>query len=113
MELTARQICTEPRDKIYGLVGLIDYRLRHRIRPDYTSLTFEAYRLAFVAFSQYSKSLDLLAHCSIETRFQEVRLEYRTGREPLKQNSIRGKISIALHCIVVQSGGLFGLARLL
>lgn len=54
--------CTDPRDKVFGLLGLMAPRIASLVEPDYTdaSTTAAVFKKAFVAWSTYVHRLDLL-----------------------------------------------------
>lgn len=52
--------CCDPRDRIYGLLGLLPTPIVHRIRPQYSQDASEVYKEAFLAFTECSNRLDLL-----------------------------------------------------
>ncbi|KAH7066448.1 heterokaryon incompatibility protein-domain-containing protein [Paraphoma chrysanthemicola] len=52
--------CSDPRDKIYGVLGLFPPPLSEKIKPDYTKPVKEVYRRAFTAYVECTGSLDIL-----------------------------------------------------
>jgi hypothetical protein len=60
--------CADPRDKIYGLLGIASPTLAAGIQPNY-SLPVEAiYRDTFLAHVEITKRLELLHHCDLKKR---------------------------------------------
>ncbi|EXJ82289.1 hypothetical protein A1O3_06102 [Capronia epimyces CBS 606.96] len=55
------QLTTDPRDKVYGLLGLVDDCVGRIIGPDYSEDVTKAYTRAMGLIFQYSNSLDLLS----------------------------------------------------
>lgn len=58
--------CADPRDKIYGILGLLSPSISRNIIPDYTAVTWHVYRDALLAQVQLTKRTDLLRHAKIE-----------------------------------------------
>lgn len=54
------RVCSDPRDRIYGLVGLMPEGLQRRIVSDYTLSVGEIYRRATLEVIGYFSRLDLL-----------------------------------------------------
>ena len=54
--------CTDPRDKIYGFLGLMDESLASLIIPDYTDPLLKVYRDFVKATVQATGSLDVIRH---------------------------------------------------
>ncbi|KAL9024164.1 MAG: hypothetical protein Q9196_006719 [Gyalolechia fulgens] len=62
----SRQVfSTDPRDKVYGLLGLLDKRIVALIKPDYTDTVENVYRSFTVAIVKATGSLDAIRHCVI------------------------------------------------
>ena len=53
---------TDPRDRIYGMLGLAEESFMRRIPPDYTLSVEEVFERAAVAFIEQSKGLEILSH---------------------------------------------------
>lgn len=60
--------CSDPRDRVYGFLGLCDKRLARRIRPDYNMPTGQIYTLFFTNFLEEYADLLLLQFCTLGTR---------------------------------------------
>ena len=60
--------CTDPRDKVYGLLALIPPALAGRILIDYRLPVADVYMNAVLANLEYSKRLDMLVYCRIDDR---------------------------------------------
>lgn len=60
---TYERICVDPRDKIYGLLGLASPRLLSSVRPNYTFPVAAVYQDAFFAMLEETQSLDALGYC--------------------------------------------------
>lgn len=54
--------CSDPLDKVYGVLGLIDQALQLRMRPDYNSIPKAVYTNAAVTWITDSRTLDVLSH---------------------------------------------------
>ena len=58
--------CLDPRDKVYGLISLInDLDKKIHIKPDYKKTTLQVYVDFTLEFLRKRKVLDILAHCFI------------------------------------------------
>ncbi|GAW17767.1 hypothetical protein ANO14919_072340 [Xylariales sp. No.14919] len=55
--------CSDPRDRIYALLGLIDRALASRITPNYESSVTKVYQNAFWEFVRLNRTLMLLKFC--------------------------------------------------
>ncbi|CAK1356397.1 unnamed protein product [Cercospora beticola] len=55
--------CFDPRDKIYGMLGLLGPRLREGIRPSYHRSFEDIYQEIFLLHCKETKRLDLLSQC--------------------------------------------------
>ena len=53
---------TDPRDKIYGLLGMADTSFTRFISPDYALSVEELYKLSTFALIKWSRSLDVFSH---------------------------------------------------
>ncbi|RWA07142.1 hypothetical protein EKO27_g7968 [Xylaria grammica] len=60
--------CSDPRDRIYALLGLIDRTLASRITPNYESSVTKVYQNVFWEFVQLNKTLMLLKFCDLGQR---------------------------------------------
>ncbi|KAK5652292.1 hypothetical protein OQA88_10640 [Cercophora sp. LCS_1] len=65
---TATRVCSDPRDKIYGILGIAPKRITRAIRPDYTLSVGDVYRTTFLQHSWTGRRLVLLDHCEIATK---------------------------------------------
>ncbi|KAK4220815.1 heterokaryon incompatibility protein-domain-containing protein [Podospora fimiseda] len=61
--LTAGRQCLNPRDKVYGILGLAAQRTADAIHPDYDLPLKDAYKSVVLADAQDRQRLDLLDHC--------------------------------------------------
>jgi hypothetical protein len=52
--------CSNPRDKIYGILGLLHPNLSNKIRPQYALSVENVYIQAFLAIVRFTRRLDLL-----------------------------------------------------
>ncbi|KAI8626049.1 HET-domain-containing protein [Xylariaceae sp. FL1651] len=58
--------CTDPRDKVYGILNLMSPSLSRKINPNYTRPVIQAYKELFLADLKINKRLDLLFDCRIK-----------------------------------------------
>lgn len=62
-------LATNPRDKIYGLLALMDESLTSLIKPDYTGTVENLYRSFTLAAIEATGSLDIIRHSEPHTNF--------------------------------------------
>ncbi|KAM0200110.1 hypothetical protein ACHAQI_011784 [Fusarium lateritium] len=55
--------CSDDKDRVYGLLGIIDPSVAVKIIPDYTKPTINAYSSLALASIEYYQNLDILALC--------------------------------------------------
>ncbi|KAI9862977.1 MAG: hypothetical protein M1813_004150 [Trichoglossum hirsutum] len=60
--------CTDPRDEIYGILGLVSPSISKKIQPEYSLSTSQVYMNALFAHLDLVERLELLRHCRIEQR---------------------------------------------
>lgn len=65
LSLARRQRCTDPRDRVYGLLGLMSPAMAARITPSYTVPAVDVYRDTLLAHLGLFGRLELLRHCGI------------------------------------------------
>ena len=65
---TRNQKCTEPQDRIYGILGLLDPKLVAKIEVDYTIAVWKTYLRLVLAENEVYQKLNMLNHCNITTR---------------------------------------------
>jgi hypothetical protein len=63
--------CTDPRDKVYGVLSLASNSISKSIQPQYSSPVSQVYRDALLAHINLTKRLDMLADCSLEHRYND------------------------------------------
>ncbi|KAI3326839.1 heterokaryon incompatibility protein-domain-containing protein [Xylariaceae sp. AK1471] len=61
--LGAKRFCSDPRDQVYGFLGLLPVGLRSRIRPDYSAPVQEAYTSCTLAYINHIRRLEILDLC--------------------------------------------------
>ncbi|SPO04617.1 related to heterokaryon incompatibility protein [Cephalotrichum gorgonifer] len=66
--LSQINLCANPRDKIYGILGLAPKKIAARIRPQYSLPTAEVYKDAFLVIVDEMKSLTGLLSCNLAGR---------------------------------------------
>jgi hypothetical protein len=66
IEHSARKTCADPRDHIYGLLGLVIPRFSCLIKPDYSLSVSEVFIQAHLAHLETYGTLDLLARCGVQ-----------------------------------------------
>jgi len=55
--------CTDPRDKVYGILGLTSASFSMSIRPNYALPVVDVYKNAFLTYIHHTSRLDLLQQC--------------------------------------------------
>jgi hypothetical protein len=68
LDISRSKGCSDPRDKIYGLLGLAPISFSSSITVDYLSPIQDVYKEAFLAHSNATKWLELLKHCHLADR---------------------------------------------
>ncbi|KAH7374846.1 heterokaryon incompatibility protein-domain-containing protein [Plectosphaerella cucumerina] len=63
MRSTSQSGCTDPRDRVYALLGLVPRRLAEKIVPDYDASAAQVFQDAFMAFLEVNENLILLKFC--------------------------------------------------
>ncbi len=63
--------CIDPRDKIYGLLGLIAPSTAKAVKLDYGIAIPEVYSSAFLAYVSVTKRFDILSQCRLDQRFRD------------------------------------------
>lgn len=63
---TQELACREPRDKVYGILGIVSDQLG--IKPDYTLPTDEVYKDVVQRYISHYNSLDILRDCDVSRR---------------------------------------------
>jgi hypothetical protein len=64
-----RRQCTDPRDKIYGVLGLVSPLIEKGIRLDYLVPTPQIYMSALLSYISITKQLNLIQHCRVTQCF--------------------------------------------
>lgn len=65
LNYSAFRHCSDPRDKVYGILGIADPNFALMIRPQYSRPKAQVYQDAVVAYIQLYRKLNLLTQCSI------------------------------------------------
>lgn len=65
---TRNQKCTDPQDRIYGILGLLDPRIVAKIEVDYTIPVWKTYSRLVLAEKEVYQKLNMLNHCNVLTR---------------------------------------------
>lgn len=68
LQLSRAVFAFDPRDKVYGLLGLMDNSLVALIEPDYTAPLLEVYRSFTLATVEVTGSLDIIRHTAGPTQ---------------------------------------------
>jgi hypothetical protein len=63
--------CLNPRDKIYGILGILSNSISSQIKPDYRSSVAEVYKCAILTDININKRIQMLQSCDIEARIPE------------------------------------------
>ena len=70
LQVSRTVFATNPRDKVYGLLGLMDERIAALVKPDYSDTVENIYRSFTLATIEATKSLDVLRHCEPARNFK-------------------------------------------
>ncbi|KAF2160185.1 hypothetical protein M409DRAFT_29266 [Zasmidium cellare ATCC 36951] len=66
VHFVARQhLCQDPRDKLYGILGLVGPKLQDKIVPSYERTFEDLYKDVFLLHSEMTGRLDLLTQCFV------------------------------------------------
>ncbi|CAM1507511.1 Fc.00g071520.m01.CDS01 [Cosmosporella sp. VM-42] len=68
LDISRSKGCSDPRDKIYGLLGMMPEFFRSSIVVDYSLPVEAVYKDAFLAHVNATKRLELLKHCNYSNR---------------------------------------------
>ncbi len=66
--LVRHRLCSDPRDKVYGILGMASPGFASRIVPRYTQPIHQVYQDAFLAYLDLTGRLDLLTNCNAADR---------------------------------------------
>ncbi|KXH51463.1 hypothetical protein CSIM01_08249 [Colletotrichum simmondsii] len=64
------QTCSDLRDKVYGILSLLDPRISKNIEVDYSTPVWKTYEQLVLAEMNAYQKLNMLNHCSIATRLE-------------------------------------------
>jgi len=67
LNLSRSVLATDPRDKIYGLLGLIDRSLASRVKLDYSQSLLDVYRSFTLLIIDATGSLDIIRHSTTDS----------------------------------------------
>lgn len=68
LDLSRSKGCAEPRDKVYGLLGLTAPLFNASVKADYSLSVEKVYKDTFLAHASITKRLELLKHCVLAKR---------------------------------------------
>ncbi|KAF4996562.1 hypothetical protein FGRMN_4446 [Fusarium graminum] len=68
LDISRSKGCVNPRDKIYGLLGITATYFSSRITVDYLRSVEDVYKEAFLAHTNVTQRLELLKHCNLADR---------------------------------------------
>ncbi|KAM0342381.1 hypothetical protein ACHAPU_009568 [Fusarium lateritium] len=68
LDISRSKGCVNPRDKIYGLLGITATYFSSRITVDYLRSVEDVYKEAFLAHTNVTQRLELLKHCNLGER---------------------------------------------
>jgi hypothetical protein len=63
--------CTDPRDKIYGLLSIASQSFRNRISPNYLDTVGDVYKDFFLQYANFVHRLELISHCDTQYRLTD------------------------------------------
>lgn len=67
---TRNQQCSDPRDKVYGILGLLDPRIVAKIEVDYSTPAWKTYAQLVLAEMEAYQKLNMINHCNMMTRLE-------------------------------------------
>ena len=68
LDLSRSKGCAEPRDKVYGLLGLTAPQFNASVQADYSLPVEKVYKDTFLAHASITQRLELLKHCVVAKR---------------------------------------------
>ena len=68
LDLSRSKGCADPRDKVYGLLGLTAPLFNTSVKPDYSLPVEQVYKDAFIVHTGVTQRLELLKHCVLAKR---------------------------------------------
>ena len=68
ISVTHLRECSDPRDKVYGILGISPPAFSMNIRPQYSLSVSAVYQEAFLIYLDRMQRLDLLEHCNLAGR---------------------------------------------
>ncbi|KAK4455385.1 heterokaryon incompatibility protein-domain-containing protein [Podospora aff. communis PSN243] len=71
MWMVAQRSCSDPRDKIHGVLGLLPPTMAREARPDYSASVSEVYKRDMLRHITAGNRLTLLDHCDIATKLSD------------------------------------------
>jgi hypothetical protein len=63
--------CLNPRDKIYGILGILSNTISSQIEPDYRSSVAEVYKYAMLTDISINKRIQMLKSCDVQLRIPQ------------------------------------------
>lgn len=66
MRHTRRGQCTDPRDRVYALLGMLHPREAEAIKPDYSKSVLQTYEEVVMIGIEHTRTLDILGACSLQ-----------------------------------------------
>ena len=67
---TRNQQCLDPRDKVYGILGLLDPRIVAKIEVNYSTPAWKTYAQLVLAEMEVYQKLNMINHCNMTTRLE-------------------------------------------
>ncbi|KAH7310612.1 heterokaryon incompatibility protein-domain-containing protein [Stachybotrys elegans] len=67
---TRNQKCSDPRDKVYGILGLLDPNIVAKIEVDYSTPAWKTYSQLVLAEMEAYQKLNMINHCNMMTRLE-------------------------------------------
>ena len=65
LDYIKHSLCTDPRDRIYGILSLLPKDFKLSMRPDYTKTVQQVYQEAFFTFFMLTGDLEMLTLCEM------------------------------------------------
>ncbi len=64
-------LCTDQRDRVYGILGILPRRITRDIQPDYRESVANVYKMTVLQHASAGGRLGLLDHCDIATKLTD------------------------------------------
>ena len=68
LKFSRRKLASDPRDKVYGILGLTPHWIANTMKPDYNQSCASVYLSVFLEYIATTGDLDIMLNCDIDSR---------------------------------------------